>query len=279
MARLGILVSLGLACLTLLAVLLAPLLGSADTRRPSGSVASDPQTASCDQPAGDGDLLFDGGFERGSSWPSVVRESGDRVAVVTSPVREGRHAARLTARDSDPVTDGGNPRAQLNGPAMHREGDEQFIGWSTYFPGDFPAVPSGAWFVFFQWHGKPYSGSPRLGFGVSPDGRIELRRDDVYGFDRVWSQPLARERWIDFTVRVKWSKDPSVGFVELWVDGAPQPFSNGQTRLAMATLQSDQTAVQSIATNYRKKGSIQTPVTLLHDAVKIARSCAAAQVR
>jgi len=225
-----------------------------------------------------GEVLWSGDFETGglSQWQWVLAESADRLRTVTSPVRQGSYAARFTTRDSD-HPDSANPRAQLNSAPMHREGDERYIGWSTYFPSDFPSIPSGAWFVFFQFHGEPYSGSPRLGFGVSPDGRIELRRDDVYNYDRVWSQPQQRGRWTDFTVRVKWSKDPSVGFVELWVDGARQTFSNGQTRLAMATTQSDQTGVEHIATNYRKRGAIPGEVTLLHDAVKVGTSYATVQ--
>jgi hypothetical protein len=112
---------------------------------------------------------------------------------------------------------------------------------------------------------------------VGSDGRIELRRDDVYNYDRVWSEPLVRNRWIDFTVRVKWSKDPSVGFVELWADGRRQTFSDGRSRLAMATIQDDQDVVESIATNYRKLNMIKEPVTILHDAVKIGTSYAAVQ--
>ncbi len=219
-----------------------------------------------------------GDFETGdlSQWLHVLRASADRLTTVTAPVRQGRYAARFTVHDSDRVVSD-NPRAQLNSAPMHREGDENYIGWSTYFPSDFPSIPSGAWFVFFQFHGTPYSGSPQLGFGVSPDGHIELRRDDVYNYDRVWSQPQARGRWTDFTVHVKWSKDPSVGFVELWVNGARQTFSNGQTRLAMATIQADQTAVENIPTNYRKRDSIFGPVTLLHDAIKVGTSYTAVQ--
>jgi hypothetical protein len=225
-----------------------------------------------------GIVTWAGDFETGglSQWQWVLAESADRLRTVTSPVRQGSYAARFEVHDSD-HPGSANPRAQLNSAPMHREGDERYIGWSTYFPSDFPSIPSGAWFVFFQFHGEPYNGSPRLGFGVSPDGRIELRRDAVYNYDRVWSQPQQRGRWTDFTVRVKWSKDPSVGFVELWVDGARQTFSNGQTRLAMATIQSDQTGVENIATNYRKRGAIPGEVTLLHDAVKVGTSYATVQ--
>jgi hypothetical protein len=242
---------------------------------PAEEISIQRQAPATAPPADDGRLLWSGDFELGDldQWQWVLRKSPESLAVVDSPVRQGRYAARLTVADSDVA----NPRAQLTAPGMHREGDDQFIGWSTYFPGDFPSVPAGGWLVFFQFHGQPYSGSPRLGFGVGSDGRIELRRDDVYNYDRVWSEPLVRNRWIDFTVRVKWSKDPSVGFVELWADGRRQTFSDGRSRLAMATIQDDQDVVESIATNYRKLNMIKEPVTILHDAVKIGTSYAAVQ--
>ena len=33
------------------------------------------------------------------------------------------------------------------------------------------------------------------------------------------TKPFAPDRWHDFVLHVKWSSDPSVGFVEIWYDG------------------------------------------------------------
>jgi hypothetical protein len=222
-------------------------------------------------------VLFDGGFDTGTlgGW-GVIRAAPDRLTTVTSPVRQGAYAAKFSVDDSDiaPATATGDPRAQLNSDPMSREGDDQWFGWSTFFPADFPAVPTSGFFCFFQWHGQPWSGSPRLAFYVA-GGNVLFIRDDVYNYDRPWSGPLVRNAWQDFVVHVKWSKDANVGFIELWFNGAQQTFSNGQQRLAMATIQSDQSAVETIPTSYRKKGMIGGTVTLYQDAVKVGTSYAA----
>ena len=153
----------------------------------------------------------------------------------------------------------------------HFPGQEHYIGWSTLFPTDFPAIQGpGAFMVFFQFHGKPWSGSPPMGWSVASDGRIELARNQQYGYDRVWSMPLEKGRWINFVARVKWSKDESEGFVELWVDGVPQRFSNGQLRLYTQTVMDDQNeGLKTIPTNYRRKGIVPGAVTLYQDEVKV----------
>jgi Polysaccharide lyase len=220
---------------------------------------------------------WSGGFDTGNlrQYDAVQRAAPDRIAVVRSPRREGPFAVRLTAEDDDLVVSE-NPRAQLMTEAIHREGDEQFIGWSTYFPEDFPAmVGPDAFFVFFQFHGAPYGGSPPLGFGVGASGELQLLRSRTYDYDRVWAAPLTKGRWIDFVVHVKWSKDED-GFVELWLDGERQTFSvNGQQRLSMQTVEDDQDeGLKTIPTNYRRRGIAPQPVTIYHDEVKVGDSYA-----
>jgi hypothetical protein len=212
---------------------------------------------------------FDGGDLR--QYETIQEAAPDRITTVTSPARNGRFSARLTAKDDD-LLGGENPRAQLMTGPMHKPGDDRYIGWSTYFPEDFPAMDApGAFFVFFQFHGEPDSGSPSIGFGVGADGRIELERDARYGYDRVWSAPLVRDRWIDFVIHVKWSKNEDEGFIELWINGNRQTFeANGEERLYTQTIQDDQNeGVRTIPTNYRRHGSVPGDVTVFHDEVKV----------
>ena len=195
---------------------------------------------------------------------------------MTSPVLQGGFAAKLTTYDGDTLG-GSNPRAQLNSPPQHFPGQERYVGWSTFFPADFPAIggDTSAFFIFFQFHGEPYSGSPPLGFGVGRDGKIDLGTNTQrYGYERVWSMPMVKGRWVGFVAHVNWSKDHSAGFVELWVDGVRQTFSkNGRQRLYSQTVMSDQDeGVKTIPTNYRRKGIIPGPVTLYHDEVKVGSS-------
>lgn len=224
-----------------------------------------------------GTSLFSHTFDSLDGW-LALNPSG--VTLVDDPVREGSTSARLTAHDSD--ASGGSVRTQLNGPVLFHEGEEAYIGWSTFFPADTPTIPAGGWFVFFEFHGKPHNGSPLPGvFGLSTrNGQdvISFGRSAQYGHDSPWQAPLTRNRWTDFVLRVKFSKDESVGFVELWVDGRPQTFADGSTRLRQSTIMADQNdGLYPIATNYRKAGMIPGPVTVYHDAVRVAGSYDAAR--
>lgn len=233
--------------------------------RPSDSPPAPPPAPSWNGDLETGDLR---------QYGAVQAAEPGRIAAVTSPRRKGRFAARLTANDGD-LQGGENPRAQLMTEILHRPGDDQYIGWSTYFPADFPAI-EGGFFVFFQFHGPPYNGSPPLGFGVGTDGQLALNRSASYDYDRVWTAPLPRGRWIDFVAHVKWSTDEEDGFVELWLDGTKQTFSvNGQQRLYSQTIEDDQEGVQTIPTNYRRLGIVPGDVTIYHDEVKVGTSYAA----
>lgn len=225
-----------------------------------------------------GSLLFSSGFEDGlDGWG---QHNGSGISIVDDPVREGDKAVRLSADDSN--ASGGSVRTQLDGPVLFHEGDEAYIGWASFFPSDTPAVPPGAWFVFFEFHGRPHNGSPLPGaFCLSTqDGEqvIDLARSAQYGYDRPWRMPMVTDRWVDFVLRVKFSKDAGTGFIELWVDGEPQTFGNGSTRLQQSTIMSDQNdGLYPIATNYRKAGAIPGPVTVYHDAVRVADTYGAAR--
>jgi hypothetical protein len=222
-------------------------------------------------------VLFSDGFESGNvdRWLELEARD-DRIEVVEDPVRSGGHAVRLTADDAD-FDEGENVRTQLNGPVLFDEGDEAYIGWSTYFPVDMPAIPPDVWFTFFEFHGEPFNGSPLPGtFDIEEqDGeqRLQFSRSEQYDYDSPWSAPLVKGQWTDFVVHVKFSKDDDTGFVELWLNGQQQVFEDGSTRLNQSTIMSDQDdGLFPTATNYFKADSIEGPVTIYHDAVRVAET-------
>jgi hypothetical protein len=55
-----------------------------------------------------------------------------------------------------------------------------------------------------------------------------------------WSGPVVRGVWNDIKLHVKWSASDDVGFIEFWLNGAPQKFAAapcpGQTRCMERTL-------------------------------------------
>lgn len=218
---------------------------------------------------------FSDGFEDDTTaaWLGLARTDG-RIAVVDDPVRSGNHAVRLTA-DQDDFPAGENVRTQLNGPVLFEEGDEAYVGWSTYFPTDMTEIPPDVWFTFFEFHGEPFSGSPLPGtFDLeNRDGQefVRFTRAESYDYDSPWSMPMVKGQWIDFVVHVTFSKDDDIGSFELWVDGQQQTFDDGSTRLAQSTIMDDQDdGLFPTLTNYFKADSIDGPVTIYQDDVRVA---------
>lgn len=126
-------------------------------------------------------------------------------------------AARFELRDGDvPDVDGGERaevRAGRAGDVV--EGDERIYQFSLRFADDFP-VPTGTYLVVMQWH--PVKGPPPLAVEVDRSGDLILRNANV-GETTAPIGPIRRGEWVDYTLRVRFSDDPEIGFVEAAEDG------------------------------------------------------------
>lgn len=165
-------------------------------------------------PPPSGNAVWRGDFETGdiSQFTRAQMVSADRLQVVSSPVRQGRYALKVTVRQGDnPIGASGN-RNELVRLTHEPAGSEYFYRWSTMFAPDFPAPAT--WQLFAQWHHDGDSGSPPVEFVVN-NGRLLLYCSGT----TVWSAPLVRGAWQDFIFHAKWSSNPSVGFVELYHNG------------------------------------------------------------
>lgn len=162
-------------------------------------------------------VLWRGDFETGdlSQWSRAQMVSPDRLQVVSSPVAQGRHALKVTVRQGDdPIGASGN-RNELAYTAPEVEGSERFYRWSVLWPQSYPSAA--AWQLFTQWHHSGSNGSPPIEFYVYGE---EMRlRVGGSGAPLAWTAPLVRGSWRDFVFHVKWSSNPAVGFVELYLDG------------------------------------------------------------
>jgi hypothetical protein len=224
-------------------------------------------------------LLFSDTFDRSADtfeppWAWVDRAYTDRLTTSSEVVRKGTHSAKMTVADGDvyPRTCCSSPRAQLNSPEIFREGDERYIGFSIYYPSNFPTLPSGGWLTTSEFFGKPWTEGGPIRTEVRPGNRESVGRDENYNYDTIWSAPLERGKWIDYVFRIKFSKNSSVGFVEFWRKGVKQTFRNGSTRIYTRTMDPDQTAPSVLQLkNYRKKGMFSS-VTLYYDEVKVGNS-------
>jgi hypothetical protein len=206
------------------------------------------------------------------------------VSVVGSPAPAGGHAVAITVNNNDTETAcpgkvfSANPAASLISPTLFHSGHDAYAGFSTYFPTNFPTIPH--WFQFAELYGPPFVGSPPIGIDVEGN-RMGLWRDSTNNYDNPWSVPLQRGAWLDIVLHVKFSSDPTVGFIEIWLNGAQQSFSNGQTRLYMTTLQPGINWNGTTGGNfldldqYRSIVDPLGPLTIYHAAAAIGNSYAA----
>lgn len=162
-------------------------------------------------------IVWRGDFETGtvSQWSRAQRVSADRLEIVTSPVRDGRYALRATVKQGDdPINASGN-RNELLYITHEPRGSEYFYKFSVLFDPTFPSANT--WQVFTQWHHEGCCGSPPLEMYVVGE-KMHLRAGGASA-KVLWTAPLVRGKWQDFVLRVKWSSDPKVGFVELYHQG------------------------------------------------------------
>jgi hypothetical protein len=163
------------------------------------------------------EVVWRGNFETGDikQWSHAQMVDPNRLLVVTSPVTQGRYAMKTTVfQGDDPIDSSGN-RNELVQMTNEPSGSEYFYKWSTMFDAGFPSERH--WQLFTQWHHSGNNGSPPVEFYVYG----EEMRLNIGGSNGqiVWTAPLVRSQWRDFLFHVKWSSDPKVGFVELYLDG------------------------------------------------------------
>jgi len=123
------------------------------------------------------------------------------------------------------------------------EGDDIYIGWHSKL--DMPAnIQSNA---VFQW--KAYSYNPAVEpmtqnypivFKTTSAGNLDLMHFAPGKIGTVvWSIPLSRNTWNDFVLRLKVSRNGTVGFMEFWYNGVKQDLTGGTQRYYARTLDAD----------------------------------------
>jgi hypothetical protein len=181
---------------------------------------------------------------------------------------EGPRAARFEVRDGDVEPDTGSQRSEVSGPTFD-ESEDLFIRDAISVPAN--STFEGPWQIIQQLHEEDWNGSPGVAVFLDEERQLTLGPGD--SSRTLWdSAPLQSDRWYDLVYRVKLSQSSSIGFVEVWLDGAPQSLDNGQTRIYAQTLQTDATYLK--AGIYRSKSSSGTSI-VEHDAILVSTSYAA----
>jgi Polysaccharide lyase len=241
---------------------------------------------------------FLGDFETGNfdQWPlcqnvavgsvpcSLLGAPTYSMQVEDNVVRQGKFAARFELRHGDRPGCCGD-RAEVSGHAATpaaatraEEGDDLWYQWSTLFDDNFPAGQG--WSVVSQWHAKA-DGSPPIALANPAGDRwgIVLRTWNAPGDEgprfTPWSAPIIRGVWNDIKAHIKWSASDDVGFIEFWLNGAPQTFTDtpcaGQTRCMVRTLVPGGGGVY-FKQGYYRDSSIGPTGVVYHDGFSVAHT-------
>ncbi len=193
--------------------------GSGVDVSPRRRVSSPPPTEAPPPPAPEPEATptsytdWHGDYETGnlSQWEAIQEVAPDRITVSHEMAHQGNYAARFEVRPGDNIGDT-PPRAEVASDLHEKEGEERYYRWYTYFPESFPTEYPNSFVTFTQWRAKDES-TDYTSFMVWGD-QIQLRREGT-----KWSTTLTKGVWHKFVYHVKWSPDPSTGFIELYYDG------------------------------------------------------------
>ena len=115
------------------------------------------------------------------------------------------------------------------------EGSDYYFGWRSMISRGNYYSGSGNLGNLVQFKGDSDCGGPAVGLTLE-NSRVALR-SEVSGI--FWEGPLASKfagSWHSFVVHIHFSTGPTTGFVELWLDGVPQTFTDGTQHHVMATM-------------------------------------------
>ena len=148
--------------------------------------------------------------------------SGNSSAtIITSPVDQGRYASKFQVFP----TTGTNPNDRAEAVATQQNsggypGQEWYYGWWTYFPG-----PTQQWWS----QGGDWNDITRSSRPTMSSAQLYLGVDATAATPRIFAEgmPLGKrilatlqyDHWYHFIVHAKWSVDPGVGLMEIWLDG------------------------------------------------------------
>jgi len=252
-------------------------------------------------------LLLHEGFEQGRIGPGWTGlsfnprtqppEDSDSFDIVTSPVRKGKYALRITVHPDDAVYPGDRRRdkercelERLNDWRSGsyrlgnegREGTEYWYAWSVLIPDGYQYVARSkrSWQIMGQWHDQPDPGQRPTGY--SPPISVHYRSSGAaqslsvhYGLIQrggpiqVMDAPIEKGKWVDLMFHIRFSRG-SDGFLEAWKDGVMLASANGATRITGTNMFNDQPNYLRLGL-YRGEGQTQTN-SLYYDEIKVATS-------
>jgi hypothetical protein len=159
------------------------------------------------------EVIWRGDFETGDTkqWNGAPKAG---VTIVKDPVRDGKFALRIDGTNA--ARKGNRDRIELqHQPAKDgtAEGSERYFAWSVYLPKKLTDAPHSL--GYFETRN---TWSQLMAFEVKGEDILFTTR---VPYQRHWDGKgkLTAGKWHDFVLHVRWSRDATKGFVELWFDG------------------------------------------------------------
>lgn len=213
-----------------------------------------------------------GSWSKISDFPEKLVFPG-RAIEVADPAGSGRKVVSLTAANTDTGNPTPNPRAQLGTAYLLKPESEFWLRTRLWFPDNFPTF-SGTWMTLVSMWAPPYGGDGAPFHFMTWDGQtLRVERNSNHGDDTPLWIPITRGKWMDLLWHGYLSKDSSKGFGEVWLNGEPQTFKTGGTRLQMVTIDNTNSGGnQNVRLEvYYKLNGIpnRQPITVLFDGLHI----------
>jgi len=176
-------------------------------------------------------ILWDGDANSGTGvFKTLNVEDGSTIAAANNTTY-GK-----IWRFSKPV---GSNRCEVHAASGFQadEGDDIYIGWRSQVAMPVNTTTN----AFFQW--KAYGSNMLQNYPIvikAVNGDLKLMHAAPGGTTTyIWSTPMSVNSWNRFVIRIKVSRDASIGFIEFWYNGTKQTLSNGLQRYMGRTLDAD----------------------------------------
>jgi hypothetical protein len=164
------------------------------------------------------------GFEYHGVFTANYPQS-NQLQIVTSPVRQGRYAAKFVVNPGDQYGGSSGERALLRfGDARcscESEGEDFYYSWSSLFPTDWSSPPG--WAQILEFHGDSRFLLAPIRFNAAGDslsvdlttGQCSSAGQCAYMRNTPVLSTLSKGKWNDFVLHVRWTKS-SNGVVDVW---------------------------------------------------------------
>jgi uncharacterized protein (TIGR03382 family) len=174
-----------------------------------------------------------------NQWCEEQTIRPQQIQIVQTPTpAQGTYAARIEVKYGDTYSTYSDERTLIT-PSLSMwedEGNDRWYRWQVLWPddwvGDYPKwdelaypssrSPAGS---VVEWHhdanGQVETGSAPIYIGANNTDITICLVDQATSTCRevIKLTPLLRNHWHDFVMHAKWSSNPSVGFLEMWIDG------------------------------------------------------------